>query len=257
MGYTCICPSGRGGAVLHYGHAGAPNDGLIRDGDMVLYDMGAEYHCYGSDITCSFPVNGKFTEQQRDIYTAVLSAQEAVFAQIKPGVCYADMHKLAERTILTVLTERGYLKGDIDEMMEKRISALFMPHGLGHMLGIDTHDVGGYLEFNPPRPTERGIKNLRTACIVKEGMYMTIEPGVYFIKALLEPAFQNPEEAKFLNEEKIRSMMDFGGVRLEDDVVITADGMENFTRCPRKIEDVEAVMAGAKWDFDKNCVVAE
>jgi len=257
VGYTCICPSGKGGSILHYGHAGAPNDGIIRDGDMVLYDMGAEYHCYGADITCSFPVNGKFTEQQRDIYTAVLTAQEAVFSQLRPGVNWTDMHKAAERGFLTVLTERGYLRGDIDEMMEKRIGALFQPHGLGHMLGIDTHDVGGYLEFNPPRSTERGLAKLRTTCTVREGMYMTVEPGVYFISALLEPAFNNPEEAKFLNEEKIRPMMNFGGVRLEDDVVITADGFENFTRCPRKIEDIEAVMAGAKWDFDTNTVVSD
>lgn len=250
MSYTCICGSGINSATLHYGHAGAPNDKQIEDGDMCLFDMGGEYHCYGSDITCSYPANGKFTKEQVDIYEAVLNAVKAVESKLKPGISWTDMHIEAERAFLCVLKDRGYIKGEIEEMMKIRLGALFMPHGLGHFIGLDTHDVGGYNEDCPPRSELPGLKSLRTARIMKEGMVLTVEPGVYFIKALLEPALSNEKQSQFLVKEKIESLMGFGGVRLEDDIVITADGIENFTRCPREIKDIEAVMAGATWNFD-------
>merc|ERR1712137_665796 len=130
MSYTCIRGSGINSATLHYGHAGAPNDKEIKDGDICLFDMGAEYHCYGSDITCSYPANGKFTNAQRDIYESVLAALKAVFAKLKPGVSWTDMHVEAERGFLKVLKERGYVQGDVEEMLGARVGALFMPHGL-------------------------------------------------------------------------------------------------------------------------------
>ena len=108
--------------------------------------MGAEYYCYGSDVTCSFPANGTFTDDQRLVYNAVLSASRAVMAVVKPGINWVDMHRLAERRILSALTEGGLLTGDVEEMMAINLGAVFMPHGLGHLLGIDTHDVGGYPE---------------------------------------------------------------------------------------------------------------
>src|SRR3990167_179867 len=131
--------------------------------------MGSEYHCYGSDITCSYPANGKFTAEQNDIYSAVLAAQKAVYSKLKPGVSWVDMHLTAELASLTVLKERGYLQGDLDEMQKQRVGALFQPHGLGHLLGIDTHDVGGYGEHFPERLTEAGLKKLRTSRIVEKG----------------------------------------------------------------------------------------
>ena len=108
--------------------------------------MGGEYHCYASDITCSFPANGKFSEDQKVIYNAVLKANRSVIAAIKPGVCYVDMHKLAERVELQELCNAGILKGDVEAMMNERLGAVFMPHGLGHFMGKDVHDVGGYPE---------------------------------------------------------------------------------------------------------------
>jgi len=247
VSYTCICASGKNGSILHYGHAAAPNNRILRDGDLCLFDMGVEYHCYSSDITCSFPANGKFNKEQRDIYEAVHAGQNAVFSVMKPGVKWSDMHLTAERAILTVLRERGYLHGDIEEMIEKRICAYLMPHGLGHMLGIDTHDVGGY-----PDGVERiplpGLKSLRTARVLEAGMFLTVEPGVYIIDHLLKPVFDSPV-GHYFNREKFEHLMsiNFGGVRLEDDVLVTEGGIENFTICPRKVEDVEAVMAGAPW----------
>ena len=141
--------------------------------------MGAEYHCYSADITCSFPANGKFTQDQKDIYEAVLAGQQAVFAAMKPGVKWADMHLTAERAILTLLRDRGYFNGEIEEMIEKRICSYIMPHGLGHMLGIDTHDVGGY-----PDGVERiplpGLKSLRTARVLEAGLFISLDILNYF-----------------------------------------------------------------------------
>ncbi len=113
-----------------------------------LFDMGTDYCCYASDITCSFPANGTFTADQKLIYNAVLSANRAVMAAVRPGVNYVDMHRLAERKILSALIEGGLLTGDVKEMMDVNLGAVFMPHGLGHFMGVDTHDVGGYPEVS-------------------------------------------------------------------------------------------------------------
>ncbi|OQV21481.1 Xaa-Pro dipeptidase [Hypsibius exemplaris] len=142
--YTCICGSGDNSAVLHYGHAGAPNDHVVKEGDLCLFDMGAEYYCYGSDITCTFPASGKFSPDQKIVYEAVLKANRNVIAAMKPGVGWVDMHVLAERTILEEFKKHGLLTGDVDEMVEARLGAVFMPHGLGHFMGVDVHDVGGF-----------------------------------------------------------------------------------------------------------------
>lgn len=108
--------------------------------------MGAEYYCYASDITCSFPSNGTFSDDQKLIYNAVLTANRAVMNVARPGINWVDMHRLAERKILLALIEGGLLTGDIEDMMAINLGAVFMPHGLGHLMGIDTHDVGGYPE---------------------------------------------------------------------------------------------------------------
>jgi Xaa-Pro aminopeptidase len=317
MAYTCIAASGHHGATLHYGHAGEPNAKLIEDGDMCLFDMGAEYHCYCSDITCSFPANGKFTDQQRDVYETCYEAVVAVESAMRPGVNWADMHRLANRTILAGLLKRGYLVGGtVEEMDAVNLGAVFMPHGLGHFLGLDTHDVGGYLKGCPERSTLPGLKSLRTArdlelhmvsgtgagagrlttskhhltitlpacysyivarsvlsghthnepkssiegtikndcvvfccgmvswwCLRMLSQVLTVEPGVYWIDHLLDAAQQNPAQAKFFNWDKVNSMRGTGGVRIEDDVLVLADGIENFTLVPRTVEEIEAFMS--------------
>ncbi|XP_073034499.1 uncharacterized protein [Primulina eburnea] len=248
--YTCICATGDNSAILHYGHAAAPNDRNLEDGDMALLDMGAEYNFYGSDITCSFPVNGKFTEDQSLIYNAVLRAHDAVISNMRPGVNWVDMHKLAERTILESLRNGDLLYGDIDAMNHERLGAIFMPHGLGHLLGIDTHDPGGYLK-GAERPEEPGLRALRTSRELLEGMVITVEPGCYFINALLLPAMENPKTSQYFNQEKISRFIDFGGVRIESDVYVTSDGCVNMTKVPREIQEIEAVMGGAPWSIKK------
>jgi len=246
ISYTCIGASGENCAVLHYGHAGAPNNKLIKDGDMCLFDMGAEYYCYASDITCSFPVNGKFTEKQKNIYNAVLKSNRAVQNAMKPGVSWVDMHLTADRVNLEELTKMGLVKGDIEEMMKERLGALFMPHGLGHFMGHDVHDVGGYPTDGPERSTEPGLKSLRTSRVLQAGMVLTIEPGIYFNPYTIDDALKNPKLSKFLVEEEVKKFYDFGGVRIEDDVIVTENGIEMMTKVPRTVEEIELVMAEGK-----------
>lgn len=140
------------------------------------------------------------------------------------------------------MLEHGFLKGSVKEMMENHIGPIFMPHGLGHFMGLETHDVGGYPE-GTKRPTEPGFRNLRCGRILEAGMVITVEPGLYFIKHCIETAKKNPNQAKFLNFEKIKEFEDFGGVRIEDDVIVTPNGAENMTTAPRTVEEIEAVMA--------------
>ncbi|CAI9735188.1 xaa-Pro dipeptidase-like [Octopus vulgaris] len=211
LSYTCICGSGENAAILHYGHAGAPNSRRLNDGDACLLDMGTEYCCYASDITCSYPVNGKFTEKQKIIYEAVLKASKGVFAAMKPGVSWVDMHKLAERIQLEELKKAGLLQGDVEEMMKVRLGAIFMPHGLGHFMGIDTHDVGGY-NAGGERSTEPGLRSLRTNRNLQPRMVLTIEPGIYFNNVLLDAALADPNQAKFLVPSVIDEYRNSGGV---------------------------------------------
>jgi Xaa-Pro dipeptidase len=255
VSYTNICGCGPNAAILHYGHAGEPNARQISEDDNCLFDMGAEYQCYASDITCSFPANGKFTNKYKGIYNGVLQAQIAVYNMMKPGVSYVDCHKRAELEILKALTEIGIVVlpgGDnddtsLEELVERRLGAVFMPHGLGHFLGIDCHDVGGYLPGHPERSLKPGLKKLRTARILQANMVLTVEPGCYFIDHLLDGALSNPELSKYLNAELLQDYRGYGGVRLEDVVTITTDGCVNFTLCPRTVQEVEHVMAGGVW----------
>ena len=208
--YTCICACGPNPAILHYGHAGKPNSRQLGAGDLALLDMGAEYHCYASDITCSFPIvdaakggGGGFTAAQRLVYEAVLDAQRAVLGALRPGASYADLHELAEAAILRALLAGGVLsraghdsdEAAVEAMMAAGLGAVFMPHGLGHLIGLDTHDVGGYLPGTPERSTRPGLSKLRTSRLVEAGMVLTVEPGCYFIDLLLDRALASKEQA--------------------------------------------------------------
>lgn len=212
VSYTCICASGQNGAVLHYGHATAPNNKTINDGDMCVFDMGCEYYRYSSDITCSFPANGIFTPDQRIIYEAVLKANRTVLDAVKPGVSWYEMHLLAEKVQLEQMLKHGLLQGNVDEMMNARLGYIFMPHGLGHLLGIDVHDVGGYLDHCPARSDKPGLRQLRTSRILEKDMVLTIEPGIYFVDALLEQAKHDPKLSKFIVWPVIERFRSFGGV---------------------------------------------
>lgn len=250
--YTCICATGHECSVLHYPN----NDLFIEDGSLALLDMGAEMNGYASDITCSFPVNGRFTDKQKSIYNAVLDAQQAVFRKMKPGVLWIDMHKLALRVMSTHLRRIGIITCDEDTAEAAELMYTFQPHGLGHQLGLAVHDVGNYGTDDPaqnPRPTDRLCCRLRTARTLTPGLVMTVEPGCYFNTTLLEAALANEKLKPLLNEELLRKeFWGLGGVRIEDDVVVTASGVRNLTKCPRTVEDIEAVMAGKPWVPQEN-----
>jgi Xaa-Pro dipeptidase len=245
--YTCICGCGPHSAILHYGHQGAPNDGRLREGDLFLNDSGAEYHGYASDITCTYPVNGRFTPEQRGVYETVLAANRAVQAAMKPGVPWPDMHRLAERVIAERLRDMGLVRGSTDELLAAHVPALFMPHGLGHLMGLDVHDVGGYPE-GTSRIDEPGIRSLRCGRKLEAGMVITVEPGIYFIDPVLDAGLADPKQAKLLVPDVVARFRGFGGVRIEDDVVVTATGSENLTQVPRDVPEIESVMAGGVWE---------
>ena len=177
-----------------------------------------------------------------------MAAQKAVYAMMKPGVSWPSCHEVAEKEILKGLLKMGLLQnGDIDDFVQVHLGAIFFPHGLGHLIGCDTHDVGGYIKGTPTRPTRPGIQKLRTARVLEMGMMLTVEPGCYFIDYLIDEALNSIEQVKYINKNMLESLRGFGGVRLEDDVVVTADGIENYTTCPRLIEEIESVMSGGSW----------
>ncbi|KAM9366528.1 xaa-Pro dipeptidase-like [Symphorus nematophorus] len=246
--YPCICGTGNNSSIIFYGHAGAPNDKTIVDGDMCLFDMGGEYYCYSSDITCSFPANGKFTSEQKSIYEAVLKSSRDVMAAIKPGVKWTDMHRLADRVHLEELVKIGILHGNVEDMLKVHLGSVFMPHGLGHLLGIDVHDVGGYPE-GVNRIDEPGLRNLLMGRLVQERMVLTVEPGIYFINHLLDQALANPAQSCFISNQVLDRFRGFGGVRIEDDIAVTANGMELLTCVPRTVEEIEAFMAESAKPF--------
>ncbi|KAI9205307.1 peptidase M24, structural domain-containing protein [Polychytrium aggregatum] len=236
--YTCICGSGHNASALHYGHAGAPNDKVLKDGDLILNDMGCELHCYASDITCTFPVNGKFTKDQIFIYEAVLKSHDAVIAAMKPGVEWKDLHILSLRVLGEELLKGGLLVGDIEDLMRHHVPAYFYPHGLGHLLGLDVHDVGGYTDGKTRTPT-KSLCKLRCDRALEKNMVLTVEPGCYFIDAQLDDLLANPEASQFVSKDVLARFRGFGGVRIESDVIVVEDGAENMTKVPRTVADIE------------------
>ncbi len=236
--YSGIFASGPGSAILHY----TGKHRRLGDGELFLVDAGSEHNGYASDITRTYPVNGRFTALQAELYDIVLNALTTALNLVRPGNKMEDVHLAAARAIITGLRDTGLVKGNPDELMEKNVFALFFPHGLGHFLGLDTHDVGGY-----PKGTEKidrpGLRFLRARRIFEPGMVLTIEPGLYFIPALLEPALSEKEVSGHLNAKRLRDLFDFGGIRIEDNVVVREDGHENLTTVPKIRQEIEMVMS--------------
>lgn len=236
--YNGIFASGKNSAILHY----VENNDEIKEGDLFLIDAGYEYNGYASDFTRTYPADGQFTPLQAAVYEAVLEAQKQVIEAARPDFKMEELHLMAARTMMEGLRDADILEGSIDDMMEHDIFALFFPHGLGHFIGLDTHDVGGY-----PKGVDRierpGIKYLRMRRSLQPGMVLTVEPGIYFIPTLLEPAFEDEALNPFLNVSKLKDMLEFGGVRIEDNLVITENGYENLTDVPKERADIEKLMS--------------
>ncbi|KAJ3362517.1 hypothetical protein GGF32_005962 [Allomyces javanicus] len=243
--YLPIIGAGANAATLHYGRNLAPlATAAASPHALVLVDAGCEVRGYASDITRTFPAQGTFTDEARHIYQTVLNTQIAVIEQLRPGVQWEDMHRVAERVIAEGLIEAGILVGDIEDVLAAHAQAVFLPHGLGHLLGLDVHDVGGY-----PKGTERipepSIRYLRMRRALEPGMVVTVEPGIYFTALVIENAKNDETVAPFIDFEVVERYMPVGGVRIEDNILITEDGYLNLTDVPKTVEEIEAIMADA------------
>jgi len=234
------------GQILHNHYHG--NE--LVEGRMVVCDAGAETAmCYASDITRTFPVGGKFSTRQKDIYNLVLEANTATIRESLPGRTYREVHLMAARIIASGLKDLGIMKGDMDEAVAAGAHGLFFPHGLGHMLGLDVHDMEGLGENfvgysdSIKRSDQFGLAYLRMGKELEPGFVMTNEPGCYFIPALIEQWKVEKKHGQFINYDKVESYLDFGGVRIEDDVLITDDGSRVLgTPIPKTVEEVEETM---------------
>lgn len=239
--YGSIVGSGPNSAILH----GDPTARSMSDGDLVLIDAGAEVDGYASDVTRTFPVSAAFSPLQRDLYELVLAAQSEAIAGAAPGVEYKSLHLSASRTIAQGLSEIGILRGAPGDLVDADAHALFFPHGLGHMLGLSTHDCGGYLEGRLPED-RFGMAYLRADLPLAPGYVMTVEPGIYFVPALLTDPLRRRRYAEMVNWELVDGMLDFGGIRIEDDIIVTTDGCRVMSAAlPSSAGEIEAIRRDA------------
>lgn len=235
------------GEILH----GHDHSLQIRKGRMIVSDAGCENPMgYCSDITRSVPVGGKFSSRQKDIYEAVLSAQTLVPTLVKPGVKYSDIHLAAVTRLGSALKELGLIKGNIQDAVNCGTMGLFMPHGLGHMMGLDVHDMENYGENyvgydkKNIRSTQFGLSSLRLGRELQEGFVITNEPGCYFIPALIDKWRSENKCSDFINYDMLEKYKDFGGIRIEDDLLVTRDGCRLLGKyIPKTVAEIEEQMS--------------
>ncbi|MEA3446144.1 MAG: aminopeptidase P family protein [Bacteroidota bacterium] len=234
------------GETLHNHYHG----NKLREGRMLLTDAGAETPmCYTSDFTRTIPVTGKFSQKQKEIYEIVLAANNKAREATKPGVKYQDIHLLSARVIASGLKELGLMKGDVDEAVKSGAHAMFFPHGLGHMMGLDVHDMEdlgenyvGYDEHTS-RIDQFGTAYLRLGRKLETGFVITNEPGIYFIPALIDKWKNENINNQFINFDKVNEYRDFGGIRLEDDILVTENGSRLLgKRIPITVDEIESIM---------------
>lgn len=228
------------------------HDKIIEPGKLMVIDAGAESNVhYASDFTRTYPTCGKFTAKQREIYQIVCDCNEFAFSMTRPGISYREVHLKTMHLMLEELRALDIVRGDVQDMVEAGIAGLFMPHGLGHNMGLDVHDMEDYGENyvgyddDQSRSPQLGLGSLRMARKLVPGNVITDEPGIYFIPALIEKWKSEKTDQGFVNYSKLESYYDFGGIRLEDDVLVTADGARRLgkERLPISPDDVEATMA--------------
>lgn len=223
----------------------------LENGQLMLMDAGAESpRHYATDHTRTSPVSGQYSEQQKAVYNIVLNAQIKAIQAIKPGVTFKRVHMLAAETIVSGLKELGFIRGDVASAVEQGAHALFMPHGLGHMMGLDAHDMEdlgeNYVGYDDEikRSDDLGKSSLRFGRKLQEGFVVTVEPGIYFIPELVEKWEQEKKLTDFIDYEKVKSYLGFGGIRIEDDILVTADGYRVLGKpIPKTVEEVEKAMA--------------
>lgn len=220
---------------------------VIKPGDMLLLDAGAETEMgYAGDMSSTMPADKKFTTRQKEIYDIQVASHEAAVAALRPGVPFVDIYELSCKVIMEGLKDLGFVKGDPMEAVKAGAHAMFMPCGLGHMMGLDVHDMENlgemYVSYNgQPKSTQFGRKSLRLGRKLEPGFVLTIEPGVYFIPELMDLWRKENKFTEFINYDKLFTYKDFSGIRNEEDYLITADGARRLgKRIPLHTDEVEA-----------------
>lgn len=245
VSFHCIVTQ-RGHILHNHDHSG-----ILEDGKMLLVDAGGTTPMdYASDFTRSFPVNGKFTSVQKDIYQVVQSAFELGIEMIKPGIQFKDVHLAAAKRVAEGLVNLGFMKGNVDDAVASGAHAMFFPTGLGHQIGLDVHDMEGlgekYVGYNEnlERSSQFGLASLRMAKELEQGQVVTVEPGCYFIPILSNKWEKEGINKEFINFDKVNEFMNFGGIRIEDCVLVTNNGHKILgdKRIPFTTESVEAEM---------------
>lgn len=225
---------------------------IIEPGKLLVVDAGAENNeHYASDYTRTYPTGGHFSSMQKDIYQIVYDCNELAFSLVKPGITYRDVHISVASLMLERLADLGLVRGDVNEMVANGIAGLFMPHGLGHNMGLDCHDMEDYGEDlvgyddDQTRSAQLGLGSLRMARRLVPGNVITDEPGIYFIPALIEQWKKDGTDKGYVNYPKLKDYYDFGGIRLEDDLLVTVDGVRRLgsERLPIAPDEVEEAMA--------------
>lgn len=256
--YAIIAASGENAAVLHY----TKNDEPFGDRQMMCLDAGAEFNCYASDVTRTFPLHGGRwpSAEAESIYRAVEAMQEECINRIAPGVRFLDLHLLAHMIAIDKLADLGILRGDSPkEIRESGASTVFFPHGLGHHVGLEVHDVSetpimAQVAAKEPSTYESVMIPYSTfsPCtlsdpVLEPGMIVTVEPGIYFSRPALDNARRLPEVAKHIDFDVVEKYMAVGGVRIEDDILVTQDGYENLTTAPKGDKALEIIREGTRY----------
>lgn len=223
MAYDTIIAGGANSAVLHF----APTPRRFRSGELVLVDAGAEYRGYASDVTRTYPVGGQFSAEQLELHALVRAAQLAAIARCTAGTEWRDVHRTAARVIAEGLISFGLLRGRPDDLVQTGAVALFFPHGIGHLVGLGARDAGGALAARQSDPPP--FLNLRIDLPLAPGMVVTVEPGIYFVPALLQDPEQRDRHHDEVAWDRVDRMLDFGGIRIEDNVLVTDAANEVLT----------------------------
>ena len=223
MAYDTIVGTGTNSAVLHF----MPTDRPLVTGDLVLIDAGADYRQYASDITRTYPVGGRLTTEQQELHSVVHAAERAAIERCAPGTEWVDVHMTAAHVIAEGLVAFGLLRGEPAALVESGAVWLFFPHGIGHLVGLGVRDAGGPLRSR--RDTPSPIANLRINLPLEPGFVVTVEPGVYFVPAILQDPGRRARHRDTVNWDRVDRMLGFGGIRIEDNLHITPDGHEILT----------------------------
>jgi Xaa-Pro dipeptidase len=233
LAFSTIAACGTNAAVLHYSR----NQARMKAGDMLLLDAGAECRGYAADITRTFPVSGRFSQRQKDVYSIVLEAQKSCIDLVRPGLLSSDLHRNSMRVITEGLKSLRLLRGDTEGLITNGAVRLFYPHGVSHMMGLDVHDVTG--------GSRRKLRNpfpftLRFLAKLEPGFVISMEPGIYFIAALLHDPENRRKHKASVDFTRAEKFLDFGGIRIEDDILVRAHGpARDLTDVPKEIADVE------------------